>query len=269
MNCLYNLFSDFLFSGPQDAAGGFIKRQMDLAILCGKVTINTAEDTYQYARDNLAVTCSMSTSARRIFRFIDTSDIDRNRNRYFKPIPNNRDVHQIITCKDGLLTLRSLSCYTCSACVDGTFEACQNKELSIPRDIILEHIRPKAADCDNNIEMPYSVAESVKIGDLVVVYTDENEYDYYLLKATSVLCQLDANEQDSWNNVFPKHADVIRGLYYEKRESMRYKLIPKKTALISSNSVLCVLTEVKAKMNVEIPEPLHESLLSWAEECSN
>ena len=49
---------------------------------------------------------------------------------------------------------------------------------------------------------------------------------------------------------------------------MRYKLIPKKTALISSNSVLCVLTEVKAKMNIVIPETLHESLLSWAEECS-
>ena len=95
-------------------------------------------------------------------------------------------------------------------------------------------------------------SRSVKIGDLVEVYTDENDYDsYFCLMQTY-------HEPDSWKNVFPQNADVIRGLYYEKSESMRYKLIPKKTALISQNSVLCALTDVKAKMNIEIPGTLYE-----------
>ncbi|WAR30432.1 hypothetical protein MAR_032974 [Mya arenaria] len=59
--------------GPQDAAGGYIKRQIDLAILRGNVVINTAKDVYQYACDNLEVTSNLLTSARRIFRFVETS----------------------------------------------------------------------------------------------------------------------------------------------------------------------------------------------------
>ena len=56
-------------------------------------------------------------------------------------------------------------------------------------DIILEHSRPKDDDMDNDIEIPCSIAESIKIGDLVEVNTDENEYDYYLLKSYFCLMQ--------------------------------------------------------------------------------
>ncbi|WAR30434.1 hypothetical protein MAR_032976 [Mya arenaria] len=64
---------------------------------------------------------------------------------------------------------------------------------------------------------------------------------------TTQLCKLQHRERDNYNNIFPKDAGVIRSHYYAKSGPASFKLIPKKTALISSNSVMCFLQDVKAK----------------------
>ncbi len=106
------------FIGPQDAAGGFVKRQADLAILRRKATIQTARDFYEYATEHLQDTRDSSGCARRIFRFLNL--IERNRDRQFKSIPQNRTIHQIVSVKEGILSVRNLSCYNCDSCLNGS-----------------------------------------------------------------------------------------------------------------------------------------------------
>lgn len=55
--------------GPHDAAGGMIKRQVDLAIMQGKTGINSAHDLCEYALECLQNPKS-GLCTKRIFRYI-------------------------------------------------------------------------------------------------------------------------------------------------------------------------------------------------------
>jgi hypothetical protein len=82
--------------GPQDAAGGFLKNQADYAVLRGKATIQCAKDLYKFAEENLQQPkCKNGNYKRRIFRYVESIPRDNNRN--FKPVSQNRKVHQIIS----------------------------------------------------------------------------------------------------------------------------------------------------------------------------
>ncbi|CAC5411409.1 unnamed protein product [Mytilus coruscus] len=80
------------FFETSHAAGGFIKKQADLSIIRGQRVIQSARDLYVFASENLCKTAEDSKCSRRIFRYIDT--INRNRDRYFKPVKENRKIHQ-------------------------------------------------------------------------------------------------------------------------------------------------------------------------------
>lgn len=150
------------------------------------------------------------------------------------------------------------------------FDQCTNNRITEPRRFLVERDSSISVPVMNDsAEASNTIAESVKKGDLVVVYTDDTEYDYYLLKATHNYSELQQSEQDDWNNCFGKNTGVVRGQYYDKTGPGSYKIISTKTALISAHSVLCVLPEVKAMSKVFIPDHIHASLISWAEECSN
>ncbi|WAR14301.1 LOW QUALITY PROTEIN: hypothetical protein MAR_004406 [Mya arenaria] len=161
-----NYFETSHAKGHQDAAGGYIKRQIDLAILRGNVVINTAKDLYQYACDRLKVKSNLSTTARRVFRFVETSDINKSRNWYFNPIANNRDVHQIITSRVNIVQIVHLKNVRTRKCLR-------------QRIIRLEQTR-SVFEKDSVIETPYSVAES--------------------------LCKLRHRERDNYKNLFLKDA---------------------------------------------------------------
>lgn len=62
-----NFFESAHGKGPQDAAGGCIKHQADLAIRRGTTTIQSAEDLYRYAKDALH-SPKFSMCKRRLFR---------------------------------------------------------------------------------------------------------------------------------------------------------------------------------------------------------
>ena len=123
-------------SGPQDAAGGFIKRQLDTAILRGRANIQMAKDVYEFAKKNLSVTGPSSNCSRRLFMYAD--DIDRSRDRYFKPVKKNRSVHQILSTETGILRVSSLSCYSCEHCINSNFDSCTNAQKKTCRNVVMK-----------------------------------------------------------------------------------------------------------------------------------
>jgi hypothetical protein len=48
-----NFFETAHAKGPQDAAGGFLKNQADLAVVRGKTSIQSAKDFFDFCNENL------------------------------------------------------------------------------------------------------------------------------------------------------------------------------------------------------------------------
>ena len=80
-----NFFETSHAKGPQDAAGGFIKRQADIAVLRGDTIIQNAKDLFSFCNNDLKEPRS-ALFKRRIFRYVESVDRDNIRN--FKPISN-------------------------------------------------------------------------------------------------------------------------------------------------------------------------------------
>ncbi|CAG2210295.1 unnamed protein product [Mytilus edulis] len=172
-----NYFETSHAKGPQDAAGGYVKRQADLAILRRKATIQTAHDFYKFANENLQETRDSSVCLRRVFRFID--NIDRNRDRYFKSIPQNRNIHQIISEREGLLSVRNLSCYSCDSCLLNMAHSCQHTELvGLVKNIQTEKERGCAIVEDISPDDDFEVVDMIRKGSLVALYTDDEGEDF-------------------------------------------------------------------------------------------
>ena len=166
--------------GPQDAAGGLLKRQADIAVLRG-TSIQDATDFFNFVNSNLQTTKANSLSSRRIFRYIAEQDVDRERMRYFRPVKQNRSIHCVSSETDGYISVKRLSCYECE-------DTCSNDSITGPTTIV-----KMISECDSmsntdatddDIEdecVPHH--QLVKRGSLVAVLTDENCDGYFLLKA--------------------------------------------------------------------------------------
>ena len=89
-----NFFETSHAKGPQDAAGGFIKRQADIAVLRGITIIQNAKDLFSFCNNDLKEP-KRALFKRRIFRYVESVDRDNIRN--FKPISNNRKFHHLYT----------------------------------------------------------------------------------------------------------------------------------------------------------------------------
>lgn len=84
--------------GPQDAAGGFIKKEADLAVIRGTHAIQSLRDLFDFAQSNLSPTADSSKCSRRLFRYVDSVNRDRDRN--FLPVKDNRKNHQVRSSDD-------------------------------------------------------------------------------------------------------------------------------------------------------------------------
>jgi hypothetical protein len=94
-----NFFETSHAKGSQDAAGGFIKRQADIAVLRGITIIQNAKDLFSFCNNDLKEP-KRALFKRRIFRYVESVDRDNIRN--FKPISNNRKIHHLYTSKSEL-----------------------------------------------------------------------------------------------------------------------------------------------------------------------
>ena len=171
--------------GPQGAVGGFLKNQADYAILRGKATIQRAKDLYKFAEENLQqLKCKNGNYKRRIFRYVESIPRDNNIN--FKPVSQNRKVHQIISGNgSGEFISRDLSCYDCGKCFMGGVHNCKN----IPYIGGSLKIKMQFSNCtsvNEDIEDDTNSSDLISRNSVVVVLAVDTEYEYYLLKVSGL-----------------------------------------------------------------------------------
>jgi len=169
--------------GPQDAAGGFVKRQADLAVLRG--TVQNANDLFEFANNTLRETESNKVQKRH-FRYGE--NIDRQNEHNYKPITGIRSTHQVVAHKgeNAILRTRSLSCYVryeCNSCFVGCTENCKfsdirpigktEKKTNSNLHVGCEPDLSTAAE--ENIQM----ASLITRGSVFAVVCQDNDYEYY------------------------------------------------------------------------------------------
>jgi hypothetical protein len=58
-----NFFESCHGKGPQDAAGGLLKNQADMAVIRGKAEIRSARELFEFAENNLKTSRSQNNSS--------------------------------------------------------------------------------------------------------------------------------------------------------------------------------------------------------------
>jgi hypothetical protein len=258
---LHVIYFDVCITGPQDAAGGLLKRQADLAVLRGQANIQNGRDLYEFAVANL--TRTKSVCRRRIFRFADS--ITRDLNLQFKPVCNIRSVHQVLADhSSSKITMRELSCF-CENCVSQNFDKCRNvsKAGEFRSVEMVNETGIIDVELENNCNEE-SLSDLVSKGHVIAVYTDDQDYDYFLLKVQEPVHVLESEKTDSWGSTLPAGTEVITGLYYDnnKKKPLSYKLIPKLKAVVPATSVIYICSELDAITNITLEEDVHLTILN-------
>lgn len=78
-----------------------------------------------------------------------------------------------------------------------------------------------------------SVSDLVTIGKCGGRTSDDDEYDYHLMKVSKVPFQLERVENDDWGNTFLVGANVVRGYNYNRRKQnpFKYELVRRRVAI--------------------------------------
>lgn len=234
-----------------------------MAILRGKCDLNSARDVFEYAKEHLSATGPLSSCSRRIFKYAD--DIDRSRDRYFKAVADNRTIHQVVSVGNGHLRVSTLSCYSCDNCLRYEYSKCCNQHRFAVRNV--EMLKCTGGKEGQEEIGGFQIKDMVTRNSLLVVYTDDAESDYYLFKASGSPEILSSNTTDDWGNSFPHSAEVVCGCYYTNVGKLSFKLLKDKFTIISVNSIVCALPELKTTVKLNLPEATHEQVLGWVEEC--
>lgn len=134
-----NYFETSHGKGEQDAAGGAIKRHLEYSSMKGNY-IQNAASAYNILMKSFTEP-KAGIYKRRIFRLLE--DVDRTNSKKFKPIPENRKIHQIFTESFGHLVARHQSCYSCNACLSVNPSACEN----MSQTDTFRNIKTRQMDC--------------------------------------------------------------------------------------------------------------------------
>ena len=86
------------------------------------------------------------------------------------------------------------------------------------------------------------VADLISKGTIFAILCNDDQHDFFLLKALSVVEVLSRHETDLWDASFPPSAHVIRGLYLKKNQNniLQYKLLKNPPAIVPYESVLYI-----------------------------
>ena len=260
-NIIRNFYETSHAKGPQDAAGGFLKQQADMAVLRGKHIIQSAKDFYDYLNQNYRTPGPSALCKRRVFNYVE--EIPRDTARNFRPINAIRSVHQISTTRNNKLITRYLSCY-CQHCSNGQYDNCKHIEnIGRIKDIELKEEEEQTADSDEECEDEMTpVYELVNVGDIIAVKALDD--DYYLLHVTSTCRILTSNCTDEYQTTYKAGTNIIEGKYFQRTGNsvLQYRLLSKHKALVPALSVLYICTEISAGKIIRIPEIVHRSILS-------
>ena len=198
-----------------------------------------------------------------IFRYIE--NVPRDETVRYKPVPRNRCIHQIMsTNKPSELFIRDLSCYSCDQCSEGDFENCSSTVVGVTRkqtmekennDIILTNEVPE------NDDVP--LEELIQPTSIVALFTDDTDYDYYLMKITSTPVTLKRNTKDGWGITHQKGSKIVKGFYFEniQNQPLKFRLVKNIHACAPVLSVKHILISSSDNDNLELSESDHLDIL--------
>lgn len=263
--CFKNFFKRFYISGPQDAAGGLLKRQADYAVLRGSSIIQDAEQLFAFACENLQ--SPKSGDKARIFRYID--EIDRDGEIRYAPVPEIRSVHQVRVHADepGIVHMKFLSCFTCDECAVGNYDYCENG-VFIGNDrsqIMYPETVCQVEEEEEEEELKALVGED----HIIAIFTDDPMNDFYLMKVTHTLYSSGRPTSDQWGAYIPEHTDMFQGQYYNRvsSRSYEYKLIESPPCVVPAASLMLICSEIEAEKSILLSEDFYMYIQDHAISC--
>ena len=124
---------------------------------------------------------------------------------------------------------------------------------------------------NENTEVDDDGSEEILLKELVspgtiaaVRAADDIEYDYYLIEANNFSQVLRKETADSWGASFCSGTEIIRCHYFNKlnSNSLRYKLLTRRPAIVPSRSLVYICQEVDLLENeLVLPEDVHLRIL--------
>ena len=205
-----------------------------------------------------------------IFRYINS--INRDRDRYFKPVKENRKIHQVCSSKLHTIEIRKLSCYTCDECLNSKYDHCLNVEqvgnfsiLKMCKESV-EH-EPEDVEIDDDIQQLH---DFVAVGTIFAVKADDANQPYYLLKANKQTTVLRKESTDKWGITYLPGTKVIHGYYFGMLgdNPLEQKLIKRIPAIVPALSVVYICSELELGEDgtIHMDDGLHRSILRCLDE---
>ena len=230
--------------GEHDGAGAVIKRTLTheelkpngAPLKCAADVVNFLNATFGDKGQ------SHRCKTQRFFWLVSQDEVQRDVQWECRPIKGSRTIH----CVDGYATndpcalrLRTLSCF-CDPCVRGQWRRCKSRQhieewkyVSIlPVDEVdnedseeeeedranESNMNTMAMSRDINLPMyegnPQTLCEMLSIGDNFAVKAAEEGEDFYILKCSKGMYQVERAQKDKWHNKIVRGGLVVEGFYY-------------------------------------------------------
>ena len=229
------------------------------------VTLLFVAKLYDFAVQNLSNTARDSKCPRRVFRYV--KNIDRNRDRLFKSVKDNRKIHQVCSSISKMVKIRRLSCYSCDNCLNCDYENCLNDHqigTSINIKLCKENEQQETQE-DDTIDEEQPIYDLVSGGVIFVVKADDEDQPYYLVKATKQAVTLRKETTDKWGITFLPGTKVLNGYYFGivNDNPLEQRLIRRIPAMVPAASVIYICSELELDADgiIKIDDTLHGRIL--------
>ncbi|CAG2208954.1 unnamed protein product [Mytilus edulis] len=140
----------------------------------------------------------------------------------------------------------------CFECVNGNYNMCTNNAIGRKEVVPIRPDDKGTIDDDEN-DNEYTMSDLIVEGTVLALYTDEENAEFYLLRASSCPEKLRTSEVDDWGVSFEKNHKIIRGQYFKSdlnRSELSYKLIRRKKDNCTRGICNLYFTTVKSEFSI-------------------
>ncbi|CAG2227095.1 unnamed protein product [Mytilus edulis] len=197
--------------------------------------------------------------------------VNRDRDRNFLPVKENRKIHQVRSFDDGEIFVRKLSCYSCQSCIVGNYSTCMNDaQLGTYNKIkMVKESEHNDSDADSNkdegVDDETNICDFVSNGTIFAVKADDTDCPYYILRASKDPLILRKTATDKWGASYHHGNKVIHGYYFNTVDNnpFKLKLLKRIPAIVPALSVIYICSEVDIDDNglINLNESLHGRIL--------